>query len=91
MPDTYQYQAVLKGNQVEWLDDFPISAFQESGIEVLITVLHDKRIPSDSKAGQGERMAECLKKIAETGGVKGISDPLEWQREIRKDRTVYDY
>jgi hypothetical protein len=89
MPDTYQ--AVLKGNQVEWIDDFPISAFQESEIEVLITVLYNRKIQSDSETGQGERMAECLEKIAETGGVKGISDPLEWQREIRKDRTVYDY
>jgi len=89
MSDTYQ--AVLKGNQVEWIDDFPVSAFQESEIEVLITVLYNRKIQSDSEAGQGERMAQCLEKIAETGGVKGISDPLEWQREIRKDRTVYDY
>jgi len=89
MLDTYK--AVLKNNMLEWLDDFPFPEFQNREMEVLITVLYGKNIVSDSRKERGERMAGCLDKIAQTGGIKGISDPVEWQREIRKDRDVYDY
>jgi len=35
----------------------------------------------------GKDVAAILKEIADNGGL-GIEDPLEWQREIRKERTL---
>lgn len=31
---------------------------------------------------------DYLAKIAEQGGVKGIDDPVEWQKKERQDRTL---
>ncbi len=36
----------------------------------------------------GPEMAEILESLAETGGVRGISDPVLWQKETRKDRKL---
>jgi hypothetical protein len=33
-------------------------------------------------------MAEALKAIARRGGVAAIADPIEWQREIRRERAL---
>ena len=31
---------------------------------------------------------EALRRIAARGGIQGISDPVAWQREIRRDRPL---
>ncbi|MGE0082954.1 MAG: hypothetical protein AB7S75_00895 [Desulfococcaceae bacterium] len=84
------YQAVLKNNHLEWLDDFPFPEFQDREMEVLITVLCGKNFQSYLKRKRVELMAKYLERIAEIGGIKEILDPLEWQSEIRKDRDVYN-
>ena len=35
-----------------------------------------------------QRMAEALEKLAASDAFSEISDPVEWQREIRKDRPL---
>lgn len=41
---------------------------------------------SESKAS--ENIVSILTRIAERGNLAGIEDPVEWQREIRKDREL---
>jgi len=36
----------------------------------------------------GEKMANALDKLARSGGIKSISNPLSWQKESRKDRDI---
>jgi hypothetical protein len=57
-------------------------------IEVLITVLSDIHPPLKIEEKRGEQMAQCLEKIAQTGGIEGIADPVAWQRELRQDRQL---
>ena len=40
------------------------------------------------KRSDGKKMAEALEKLAESGAFADITDPVEWQREIRKDRPL---
>lgn len=40
----------------------------------------------DEKSGQSPVF--WLEQLAKTGGVNSIDDPVEWQREIRKDREL---
>ena len=40
-------------------------------------------LPSDTR-----QAAYWLKKIAESGGVQSIKDPVTWQKDIRKDRSL---
>ena len=39
-------------------------------------------------ADAGERMAAALEKLAASNAVADIEDPVEWQREIRRERPL---
>jgi len=60
-----------------------------------------KSLPSKKRSKAGERSIDkskeinatgsaidCLEKIAASGGVKEIEDPVDWQRKERCDRTL---
>ena len=74
MSDTYK--ARLKGNYVEWTDGQPVTADQDREVDVLITVLYEAQTPLETLTQRGERMAQCLEKIAQIGGIRGIADPV---------------
>ncbi len=76
------YRAILKGNQLEWITIAPPDPFRERTVEV--TIVHD----SSESLSDGKRMAEALEKLAASNAFSEISDPSEWQREIRKDRPL---
>ena len=87
MLDTYK--AILKGNTVIWEDDAPVMTVRDQEVEILVTLLWKRRTPVDNLRQRGEKMARCLEKLANTGGIQGISDPIVWQRELRKVREIY--
>ena len=76
------YRAILKGNQLEWTDPAPVDLNPEQPVEV--TILEER----DQTANRRKRMAEALEKLAASDAFSEISDPVEWQREIRKDRPL---
>jgi hypothetical protein len=77
------YKAILKGDRVEWIGEAPDT---NGGIPVQITLL-EQPLESDS-ASRGAAMAAALQKIADSGGIPSIPDPVAWQREMRKDRPL---
>ncbi|MEK7249055.1 MAG: hypothetical protein AAB209_01400 [Bacteroidota bacterium] len=81
------YEAILKGNEVEWLGEMPDAVRTKKPVYVEIVLLEESaqhpRTQSDPKA-----MFAALEKIARMGGVKSIPDPVVWQRETRKDRPL---
>ncbi len=40
------------------------------------------------RAERGKAMADALRAIADRGGAPSIADPVQWQRDIRKDRPL---
>jgi hypothetical protein len=42
----------------------------------------------DQVADRRRRMAEALENLAAADAFSEISDPVEWQREVRKDRPL---
>ena len=78
MRDTYR--AILRGDRLEWTDPGPVDLNAEQPVEV--TILDEP----DQTQNRGKRMAEALEKLAASDAFSEISDPSEWQREIRKDR-----
>jgi hypothetical protein len=79
------YRAILKGNQLEWTDSEPIDLSPEQPVQV--TILDDPPAQTDTSS-QGRRMAHALERLAEADTFSHIKDPVEWQREIRKDRPL---
>ncbi len=80
MRDTYR--AILRGDRLEWTDPSPVDLNPEQPVEV--TILDEP----DQTANRRKRMAEALEKLAASDAFSEISDPSEWQREMRKDRPL---
>lgn len=80
MGDTYK--AILRGDQLEWTDVVPTHLTNEQPVEV--TILDEP----GQIAIRRKRMAEALENLAAIDAFSGISDPSEWQREVRKDRPL---
>ena len=76
------YRAILKGNQLEWTDDVPSDLPSEQPVEVIILD------GPDGIVDRRRRMAEALENLAAADAFSEISDPVEWQREIREDRPL---
>jgi len=73
------YRAILRGNQVIWLDS-PPNLLEDT--EVLVTL--STVVPRSD----GRKMAESLEKLAACHAFADI-DPVQWQREIRRDRPLH--
>lgn len=79
------YKAILHGDQVQWIDTPPERA---RPVQVHITVLEEKepKLPVEG----GQVMAEALAALASIGTFSGITDPVAWQREQRRERGLPD-
>lgn len=75
------YKAILKGNHLEWREEAPDALPTDRELAVMVTILDEPASPS--LTGRGRRMAEALEKLARAGGIRGIEDPLRWERDLR--------
>lgn len=85
---TTTYRAVLKGDRLEWRGEAPPEIGMDRAVPVDITILRDERFSASHATHAGERMAAALEKLAASQSVAGIEDPVEWQREVRRDRPL---
>jgi hypothetical protein len=79
------YKSILRGDRIEWADDVPEEIRSQPALTVSVTIL-DQPVEADDT--RGSRMADALERLAANGGVTSITDPLQWQREERKDRDL---
>ena len=71
------YEAVLRGNVIEWRGDAPRSLAPGQAVNVHVTVLD-----APAELSQGERMAAALEAIAQSRSLEGV-DAARWEREER--------
>jgi hypothetical protein len=81
------YKAILRGDRLEWAGEAPEDYNAEQGIEVYVTILHERSVPARTTS-DGKAMADTLKRLAATGALSDISDPSTWQRDQRQDRVL---
>jgi hypothetical protein len=79
------YRAVLRGNQVEWIDAPP---YPDGPTQVEITLLKPEPESEEVRRAQRQLAVEALMELAAAGGISSIPDPAAWQREIRQDRPL---
>ncbi len=82
------YRAVLKGDRLEWRGEIPPEIARKRAVPVDVTILREERFSSSRAANAGERMAAALEKLAASQAVASIEDPVAWQREVRRDRSL---
>ena len=76
------FDAVLKGNQLEWTNDVPRSDRPRA---VRVTILDIDS--TEDVSSRGEKMAEALEKLAQSKAYSDV-EPMTWQRELRQDRSL---
>ncbi len=80
------YKAIIRGNQVEWLNGAPNL---DDDLRVDITIPEQK----SSRAGISDEerrrsLLDTLNKLVASGVAEKFGDPIEFQREARKDRPL---
>lgn len=79
------YRAVLRGDQLEWVEEAPQLPENRESVPVIVTIMPELEITPDERR---RRVADTLAKLAEIGAFAEIDDPVEWQREVRRDRPL---
>ena len=78
------FEAVLKGNILEWANEAPKES--DRPLKVYVTLLEeDSSLSADIRR---QKVVEILQRIAETNALANVSDPAEWQRDLRQDRPL---
>ena len=78
------YSAILRNGQLEWGKEGAPPVSPNQSVPVQVTLLGAESL----SLGNGPAMASALAAIAATDGAKGITDPVEWQRESRADHPL---
>jgi len=82
------FEAKLKGNQLEWVDEIPRHVYDYPRSIYVYVTLREKVPVEDSETSRKQHIAEALDKLAAMDAVANITDPVAWQREIREDRPL---
>lgn len=80
---TKTYEAILRGDLIEWGEVRPPQVDANQRIRVNVTVMEEEQ-----NVSQGEALFAILNRLAATDVYKLYGDPLEWQREQREDRPL---
>jgi len=79
------YQAIITGNTIRWLVGPPKEL--ESGKEISVEITLKKG--DVRNLDRGAAMYNALKNLSKLKGmISSVEDPIEWQKEIRKDRAL---
>ena len=85
----HTYQAILRGDRLEWRDAPPTDLVPEQPVAVHVTILEQSdQAVQPSRTGQ--QMAAILDQLAHSQTLADITDPVAWQRMIREDRELPD-
>ena len=79
------YKAVLRDDHLEWIGSAPKEATRAATL-VRVTILRGETEPHTERSGP--KMAQALEELALSEPPTQIEDPVEWQREIRRDRDL---
>ena len=81
------YKATLRGNKLEWSDAAPQVISGDQPVAVHVTILDETQEPS-TQPTSGQQMAAILEQLARRPTLSSIDDPVMWQREQRRERTL---
>ena len=82
---TRTYRALLRGDRLEWLGETPES-HTDHPLRVQVTI--EEPEPLAEEHARGRAMAALLEKLAARGTLSDLTDPAQWQRELRQERAL---
>lgn len=79
-------KAVVEGDKIHWQEAVGNLLPANEAVDVLVTVLGKK--VKVSLEEQGSQRVAALQQLRTLNAFSKISDPVEWEREMRKDREL---
>lgn len=80
------YDAVLRGDTLEWIGARPVGLPQDEAVEVEVVLKTVKSF--DAEEERKRKIGEALDALVKLNPFRDIDDPVAWQREIRADRPL---
>ena len=77
------YKAILRGDRIEWVNGAP----DEEG-PLLVEITITKELDPREDEELSKPVSQLFQELADMGAFSEIEDPVAWQREIRKDRSL---
>ena len=84
------YKALLQGDHLIWLDGEPEAIKKTGAVLVYVTIAEDASSSDSDVRERGRKMGELLNRLAERNALSEIDDPVMWQRDLRRERTLPD-
>ena len=81
------YKAILRGNRLEWRDSPPDALPEDHPVAVHVTILDDI-VPASISQHSGQRLAAVLEQLAQIHALADITEPADWERDVRSDRPL---
>jgi len=82
----HTFNAVLKGNQLQWTDDLPqIGQKGDRPLKVQVTILEE--VSDLDPKSRGQKMADILEKLANSNTLLNVY-PIAWQSETHSDNQL---
>ena len=78
-------KAAIEGERIEWQENVDAIVPANQRLNVLVTILQDSL--QDSSEERTRRRVAALERLAARDPFAAISNPEEWQREVRQDRN----
>jgi len=75
------YQAIISDGKIQWIDLPADTLLSKKELKVKVEIVEDS-------TKRKKLMIKALEDLAAIGGITSIDDPIEWQREQRKDREI---
>lgn len=75
------YEAIISNGKIRWIDKPEENLLSKNELKVKVEIVEE---PVQRK----RLMIKALKDLAAIGGIASIDDPIDWQKEQRKDRKI---
>ena len=82
------FTAILRGDRLEWTGEGPGPIASDRPVPVEVTILGEGTTEPVWDDERRRRMFDALDRLAARGALAEITDPVGWQREIRRDRPL---
>ena len=83
------YRAILEKNRIIWQDEIPLELEKDAKQNIIVIFQENSGIIiQESNKSDNIKLKNLLEKLALANKNSNITDPVKWQKEIRKDRSL---
>lgn len=79
------YEVIYENGQISWLNGKPKIT---RGKAIIVIEEDESEQRTENNEPNGKRLAEIFEELAANNAAASFGDPMEWQKETRRDRVL---